>query len=127
VAVEVVVVIIDKATVAEVGVAFQEHFIDELFLGFEVGIVELCLESGARKIVYDKVFNPGMDAQAIENSWICKSGYMTPEAIVNGAKFEDEKDVIQQIVNEYENGIHSERSWAVQFPDFALWLLKISK
>lgn len=26
---------------------------------------------------------------------------------------------------EYENGIHSERSWAVQFPDFARWLLEI--
>lgn len=82
----------------------------------EVGIVELCLKSGARKIVYEKVFNPGMDAEAIENSWICKCGYMTPESIINGAKFEDEKDAIQQIVSEYPNGITAyNRTFDVSF------------
>lgn len=70
----------------------------------EIGIVELCLNSGEKKIVFDKVINPNLETDKIKNSWIVQNGYMTTEDILNGVNFETVKEEIQSIINSYPEG-----------------------
>lgn len=71
----------------------------------ELGIVELDLATGAKKMLYSKVFNPGgLTAEQLATKWICASGYMTPLEILEGANFQDELPVIQNILDQYLNG-----------------------
>ena len=70
----------------------------------EVGIVELCLDTGERKIIFDAVINPEIEREELEKSWIVSKGHMQIDDIMNGKKFVDVKDEIQKIINKYEDG-----------------------
>lgn len=70
----------------------------------EIGIVELCLATGSKQIIYDKVINPEQDLEKITKSWIVESGYMQPEEILNGVLFHEIKDELQAIINNYPEG-----------------------
>lgn len=70
----------------------------------EVGMVELCLDTGERKIVFNEVINPGVPREELEKCWIVTRGSITPDEILNGKRFEDVKEDIQKIVDQYEDG-----------------------
>lgn len=71
----------------------------------EIGIVELDLSSGERKIIYDKVCHEtGITLQEVENSWIVKNSDLTVEAIRTSKNLERLKPEIQAILNQYESG-----------------------
>lgn len=70
----------------------------------EIGIVELCLETGEKKIVFDKVINPGIGKRALDNSWIVTNNYMKTSEILAGNTFESIKDELQSLINSYPNG-----------------------
>ena len=70
----------------------------------ELGIVELCLNSGEKKIVFDQVINPGQSDEVIQNSWIVKNGYMDLDTIKKGVLFENIKYHLQEKINEYTDG-----------------------
>lgn len=70
----------------------------------EVGIVELCMDSGSKKIIFDKVINPEISKDEIDKSWIVQNEYMTTEEIMNGVLFESIKEELQSVINDYENG-----------------------
>jgi DNA polymerase-3 subunit epsilon len=82
----------------------------------EIGIVELCLETEQKKVLFDKVINPNLDAEILAKSWIVENGYMTIPEILDGANFETVKDEIQSIIDNYENGITAfNRSFDIDF------------
>jgi DNA polymerase III epsilon subunit-like protein len=82
----------------------------------EIGIVELCLRTGGKKIIFDKVINPEIENEEIQNSWIVKNRYMTVEEIVNGFTFERIKDELQDIINKYPAGVTAfNRSFDIDF------------
>lgn len=70
----------------------------------EIGIVELDLVSGNKKILFDKVINPKVPALHLERAWIVQNGYMTAKEIVSGVSFESVKKEIQDIINRYPSG-----------------------
>lgn len=71
----------------------------------ELGMVELDLATGQKKMLYNKVFNPGgITAEQLATKWICASGYMTPQEILAGANFEECQPEIQNILDQYPNG-----------------------
>lgn len=71
----------------------------------EIGIVELCLNTGDKKIIFDKVLNPGICSNEIEKSWIVTNGYMKTDDIMNGVSFESIKEELQEIINNYPEGV----------------------
>lgn len=70
----------------------------------EIGIVELCLKSGEKKIIFDKVINPEIEQERICQSWIVRNEYMSIAEILKGVKFDSVKDEIQDIINTYTDG-----------------------
>ena len=71
----------------------------------EIGIVELDLSSGQRKIIYDKVCHEtGITLKEVEDSWIVKNSDLTVEAIRTSKNLERLKPEIQAILNQYEQG-----------------------
>ena len=71
----------------------------------EVGIVELCLETGAKKIIFDKVVHEaGITLAEVENSWIVQNSTLTVEDIRHSKTLEYHRREIQQILNDYPNG-----------------------
>lgn len=73
----------------------------------EVGIVELDLTNGKRKILFDKTCHnktPFLNLEHVQNSWIVKQGYMTVEEIKTSIDFRLIQDEIQEIVNAYPLG-----------------------
>lgn len=70
----------------------------------EIGIIELCLETGETKILFDKVINPMQSMETLENSWIVTNKYMTVNDIINGHKFEEIVDELQCIISKYTLG-----------------------
>lgn len=70
----------------------------------ELGIVELDLDTGDRKIIFDKIFCPDVELEALQESWIIKNQYMDILDII----FADPLDIhaldIQAILNSYTNG-----------------------
>lgn len=73
----------------------------------EVGLVELDLVTGKRKIIFDSTCHNKrnfLTRDYIEDSWVVKKGYMTVEEIRRSPDFETIKDEIQAIVNKYPNG-----------------------
>lgn len=74
----------------------------------EVGIVELDLENGERKLIFDEVCwnrRDFLNENHINNSWIVKKGYMTTDEIRRGKNFDSIKDDIQKIIDSYPNGV----------------------
>ena len=70
----------------------------------EIGIVRLNLKNGKKKILFDRVINPGMTKAQLSNSWICKNGYMNPDDILKGSSFLSITEELQEIIYKYKNG-----------------------
>lgn len=71
----------------------------------EVGIVELDLSNGEKKILFDKVVHEsGITREEVENSWIVKNSSLTVEDIRYSKNLNEYRSEIQQILNEYPNG-----------------------
>jgi DNA polymerase III epsilon subunit-like protein len=71
----------------------------------EVGIVELDLSNGERKIIFDEVCHEtGVTKEQVEKSWIIKNSDLTIEAIRTSKNIEKLRPQIQQILNSYELG-----------------------
>lgn len=71
----------------------------------EVGIVELNLNTGKTKIVFDKVTHERpITRQEVENSWIVNNSNLTVEAIRQSKELKHLKPEIQEIINSYPNG-----------------------
>jgi len=71
----------------------------------EVGMVELDLTNGQKRIVYDQVcYEKGITRQECENSWIVKNSDLTVEQIRNSKNLEVQRQSIQSIINAYPLG-----------------------
>ena len=81
----------------------------------ELGAVSLDLETGEREIVYDKVFNPGMEREELEKSWIVSNGYMDTDTILDGIQFEDERNAVQEIVDAHDGVTAFNRNFDIPF------------
>jgi len=71
----------------------------------EIGIVELDLSNGEKKIIFDKVMHEkGITKEEVENSWIVTNGYMTVEEIRQSKSLNFYFKEIQEILNKYPLG-----------------------
>lgn len=71
----------------------------------EIGIVELDLDSGDKKIIYDEVTHEkGITQEEVEKSWIIENSDLTIEAIRKSKCLDLLKDEIQTIINSYGLG-----------------------
>lgn len=71
----------------------------------EVGIVELDLETGERKILFDHVVHEnGLTLKDVNEAWIVQNSDLTVEQIRFSPKFTSIKHIIQQIVDLYPAG-----------------------
>lgn len=71
----------------------------------EIGMVELDLSNGEKKIIYDEVcYEKGVTLQEVENSWIIKNSTLTVEAIRNSKPLHQLASDIQDIINQYADG-----------------------
>lgn len=71
----------------------------------EVGIVELDLLTGERKIVFDKVCHERpITLDEVQNSWIVGNSDLTVEQIRDSPQLKEIGFEIQSIINSYENG-----------------------
>jgi len=72
----------------------------------EIGIVELNLETGSSKVIYDKLCHQKpITLNHVKNSWIVEMGYITIEEIRKSIDFRLIKDEIQSIINLYPRGV----------------------
>ena len=81
----------------------------------ELGAVSLDMGTGDRKIVYDKIFNPGIEREELEKSWIVSKGYMAADLILAGLKFDDERAEIQTLINEHDGVTAFNRNFDIPF------------
>lgn len=71
----------------------------------EIGITELNLLTGERKIIFDSVMHEdGITKQEIEESWIINNSTLTLPAILYSRNLKILKPYIQAILNEYPLG-----------------------
>lgn len=71
----------------------------------EVGIVELCLSTGERKIIFDKVCHERpITKEELESSWILQNSDLTLEEIRLSPQLVSIKSEIQDIINNYPLG-----------------------
>lgn len=71
----------------------------------EVGIVELDLSNGERKIIFDEVCHEtGIKLKEVEESWIVKNSDLTVDAIRYSPNLQKLKPQIQDILNNYPLG-----------------------
>lgn len=71
----------------------------------EVGIVELDLSNGEKKIVFDEVCHEkGITLQEVENSWIVNNSTLTTELIRYSKSLHVLAPIIQKIINDYPAG-----------------------
>lgn len=71
----------------------------------EVGIVELNLETGEKKIVFDSVVHERpITREEVEKSWIVSNGFMNVEEIRNSPELKTKMAEIQEIINSYPLG-----------------------
>ncbi len=72
----------------------------------EVGIVELNLENGERKILFDKVMHEkGITMNEVQNSWIVSNSSLTMEMVRHSKNLEKYREEIQNIIYKYPLGI----------------------
>ena len=71
----------------------------------EVGIVELNLKTGEKKILFDSVVHERpITKKEIEKSWIIKNSSLTLDDVKFSPQLKDKKEEIQGIVNKYPLG-----------------------
>ena len=71
----------------------------------EVGIVELDLSNGEKKIVFDEVCHEkGITLEEVENSWIVKNSTLTVDMIRYSLPLYAIAPIIQKIINDYPTG-----------------------
>lgn len=71
----------------------------------EVGLVELNLENGERKIVFDEVCHEtGITKNEVENSWIVKNSSLTVEDIRRSKNLNHHREEIQSLLRIYPTG-----------------------
>jgi len=71
----------------------------------EVGIVSLDLDSGERKILFDKVvIEESMTKEELEKSWIIEKGWMNVDEILDSGSLNGYHSEIQDILNTYPLG-----------------------
>lgn len=73
----------------------------------EVGIVELDLDNGEKKLLFDSTCHckqPLLTVEHVTNSWIVVNGFMTVDEIRTSPDFRTIKDKIQTIIDAYPNG-----------------------
>lgn len=71
----------------------------------EVGIVELCLETGKKEIVFNEVCHEkGITLDQVKNSWIVANSTLTVEMIRNSPSFEKLLPIIQETLDRYPDG-----------------------
>ena len=81
------------------------NFIDEGGKILEVGIIELDLDNGEKKILFDKVTHEkGITKDEVETSWIIEHSDLTVEEVRHSKNLDILKDEIQEIVNDYPLG-----------------------
>lgn len=72
----------------------------------EIGIVELDLATGDKKIIMDKVINPEISLNELRGSWIIQNKYMSEDEVLNAETFSsDIKKEIQDIFDRYPQGV----------------------
>jgi DNA polymerase III epsilon subunit-like protein len=71
----------------------------------EVGIVELDLETGNKKIIFDEVCHEtGITLEEVNNSWIVQNSDLNLELVKYSGTLESKKNRIQNILNSYPIG-----------------------
>jgi DNA polymerase III epsilon subunit-like protein len=71
----------------------------------EIGIVELDLSNGNKKIIFDQVTHEkGITREEVESSWIVSNSTLTSEEIRHSKSLNVLKPEIQSIINSYKNG-----------------------
>lgn len=71
----------------------------------EIGIVELDLETGRRRIVFDQVCHEkNITAKEVSESWIVQNSTLTVEMIRDSKCLDEYRDQIQKILDEYPSG-----------------------
>lgn len=71
----------------------------------EIGIVELCLETFTKKIIFNEVMHEeGITKDDLENSWIIQNSTLTLEDVFASKSLDFYKEKIQHILNSYPNG-----------------------
>ena len=71
----------------------------------EIGIVELDLETGYKKIIFDQVVHEkGITLEEVKNSWIVNNSSLTVEEIRHSPPLDKVRKEIQDILLSYKNG-----------------------
>jgi len=71
----------------------------------EIGIVELNLETGEKRILFDQVTHEkGITKEEVENSWIVKNSDLTVELIRHSECLDEIKEHVQAIIDHYQLG-----------------------
>lgn len=71
----------------------------------EIGLVELCLETGAKKIVFDEVCHErGISLEEVQESWIVQNSTLTVDAIRNSKPLDKLQSEIQSLLDQYSDG-----------------------
>lgn len=71
----------------------------------EIGIVELDLSNGNKKILFDEITHEkGITKEEVENSWIVKNSTLTVDLVRLSKPIHKLKDQIQEIINRYDLG-----------------------
>lgn len=71
----------------------------------EIGITELDLSNGERKILFDEVCHERpITKKHVEESWIVTNGFMTVEEIQNSKQLKEFETEIQGLLNLYPTG-----------------------
>jgi len=71
----------------------------------EIGIVELNLEFGEMKIIYDKMCHERpITKKEVEKAWIIENSDMTVEDVQNSQQLKEQQEEIQEIINRYPLG-----------------------
>lgn len=71
----------------------------------EIGIVELDIETGNKRILFDSLCNPGgLTIDGLSASWIVERGYIAADEILSAVPIETIVDRVQGIINSYPSG-----------------------
>lgn len=71
----------------------------------EIGIVELDLENGNKKIIYNQVCHEkGITLEDVEKSWIVQNSDLNAEQIKYSPNLDKIKPIVQTILNDYPLG-----------------------
>ncbi len=92
-----------KILVVDIETTGFDHRDDKIV---EVGIVELNLENGDRKILFDKVTHEqGITREKVESSWIINNSDLTVEDVRLSKNFNTLLPEVQDVINKYNLGV----------------------